>query len=560
MLAKSAQDRSAGGRQLRQLGRGGLLALALCSVSIVMSSCTTGIGKPPKTNLIVADEQGRPLELSPHYPPMALAKYDLYLDDIFSDLERYCQGRGSEPCRVLLFFHGGLNSHDDSVCRAEKWQETIRAAGFYPIFVSWDSSFPAAWWDHVAHVHQGVWTSNRWVWASPYVAAKDELKSIADTPLEWMAEIRHTLPTMPGLGETGDLNRNAHASYVDLVDGAAENRESRIDINDLLEGGVLAGDDRTLGEKVAPVALLPFTLATKLLAPPLIIEGAGSGAWDIMRRRTYLLFRTEAEAQAQPARERREARNGEAVGTAPGESEEIEKARDTDTVAALAYFITRMQQVFLPRFCPEEYGMQRVQAVGEPSMPMSVEENDLSCDGRFKITLVGHSMGAIIVDQLLRYAPMLPVENIVFMAGATTVEDYKDTVEPFLEGHPETQMYHLILHPGAEVAETNWLDLAPRGSLLVWIDNYFTDPVTRQERTVGRFLNLMPELTNTPNSIRAQVHVKVFHFGADGQKWNPQKHGDFSIFPFWDKAFWNPEVESGDGAPERLAPPQCDGQ
>jgi hypothetical protein len=42
-------------------------------------------------------------------------------------------------------------------------------------------------------------------------------------------------------------------------------------------------------------------------------------------------------------------------------------------------------------------------------------------------------------------------------------------------------------HPVAEAGE--WypmlVDLPPRGSLLVWLDNFLANPVTEQERTLG---------------------------------------------------------------------------
>jgi len=147
--------------------------------------------------------------------------------------------------------------------------------------------------------------------------------------------------------------------------------------------------------------------------------------------------------------------------------------------------------------------------------------------------------------------PDLNVGNIVFMAAATTTEDYQSTINPYLARHPKTQMYHLVLHPRAEVSERNYYDFAPRGSLLVWIDNFFTDPSTPLGRRVGRFSNLMPELTFTDPGIRGQVHVKVFRVGTPVSCWSPQKHGDFGSFPFWDKDFWSPSIYSGEDSPIR---------
>jgi len=183
----------------------------------------------------------------------------------------------------------------------------------------------------------------------------------------------------------------------------------------------------------------------------------------------------------------------------------------------------------------------------KPDIPKAHNEAPVaSCENKLEITLVGHSMGTIIIDRLLRYAPDLQVRNIVFMGAATTVEDYRDTVDTYLDRHRgdgkgHTDMYHLVLHPLAEVTEQGVFDLAPRGSLLIWIDNYFTDPPTPLGRRVGRFLNVVPELRFTNVETRSNIHLKVFRVGEKYSYWNPQKHGDFGDFPFWDQHFWDPQ-------------------
>lgn len=135
------------------------------------------------------------------------------------------------------------------------------------------------------------------------------------------------------------------------------------------------------------------------------------------------------------------------------------------------------------------------------------------------------------------------------------VDEIKSIVEapvawtPYLKQHAGTQMFHLILHPLAEVSEKGFLDLSPRGSLLVWIDNYFTNPITPLDRTVGRFFNLLPELLYTDDQLRERVHLKVFRVGASTECRNPQKHGDFGLFPFWEEEFWDPNVATDGHTP-----------
>lgn len=100
---------------------------------------------------------------------------------------------------------------------------------------------------------------------------------------------------------------------------------------------------------------------------------------------------------------------------------------------------------------------------------------------------------------------------------------------PFLRASPETQFHLLALHPVAEADEINAFDAVPRGSLLEWIDNFYTNPATHSERVFGKWANAVPAL-NLFASVRDQVHFKAFDVEGDSF---PQAHGQFHSIPFW---------------------------
>lgn len=488
----------------------------------------------PSANILMARKDGTPVDPSKRFEVLTPKAYDKYVNDVFRGLSDYCQGK-PKPCQALLFFHGGLNSQRGSVGRVTSLAKDIKDSGSYPIFVNWNSSLPSTWWSHVAHVHKGIFFGNRLAIFFPYFAAVDEVKSLVDAPSAWVAEARHTFVRF------GPQNHSLKA-YKTLVN---DREAGHLIVNDIFEGESLR-DDRSQTQKLTSYATFPLTLPTKLISPPLLIQAAGTGAWDLMERRTSLLFRTEDEFRGVPPEkiaEKRQASSPSQAGRAP------------ETGAALAYFITRFQRDFLPVFCsegkyPSSSPGSELTSTPQEQEPKISENSELACEDRLQITLVGHSMGTIIVDQLLRYAPNMKVKNIVFMAAANSVEDYRNTVIPYLERHPKTKMYHLILHPRAEVSEKGFLDLSPRGSLLVWIDNYFTNPITPLDRMAGRFSNLLPELLYTDENLRDRVHLKVFRVGKPVRCSNPQKHGDFGKFPFWDPNFWDPTIPAeGQEAP-----------
>ncbi|HEX3129397.1 MAG TPA: hypothetical protein VH394_18825 [Thermoanaerobaculia bacterium] len=481
---------------------------------------------------------------------------DQYIDHMLVGLSRFCEEQrlvqDGKPCKVLFYFHGGLNSREASVRRATNLTSEIKEAGIYPIFVNWRSSLWSTWWDHAAHVHSGFWMDHTTVFA-PYVIAADEVKALADLPVDWIAEARHSFPRKQ---EAGEVVLGTYQAMVKEADAG-------IDVNNLRGTRLtkklkipLLLDDRSKPERWLPHGTLLLTSWSKLLGGPFVVHAGGRGAWDIMQRRTAMLFRTEAEFRRIPPEAVKEERTG--VDTKAPQPV-VDEAAEHDTGAALAYFITRFERDFLPKICRgESYVPPDPSAIREEAEPQSHEEGSVSCPHRLEITLVGHSMGTIILDRLLRYAPNLEVKNIVFMGAATSVEDYRDTVDAYLDRHrgngekgTGTQMYHLVLHPLAEATERNAWDFAPRGSLLVWIDNYFTDPTTPLGRRVGRFSNVVPELQFAADGIKKQIHLKVFRMERDLRCSNPRKHGDFGRFPFWDERFWKTDTPMDDTSPVR---------
>ena len=67
---------------------------------------------------------------------------------------------------------------------------------------------------------------------------------------------------------------------------------------------------------------------------------------------------------------------------------------------------------------------------------------EVDADARQKLklaplTLVGHSMGAIVINELVQAFPDLNYRDIVFLAGAATIGHTKASLEPVLrERHP----------------------------------------------------------------------------------------------------------------------------
>jgi len=172
-------------------------------------------------------------------------------------------------------------------------------------------------------------------------------------------------------------------------------------------------------------------------------------------------------------------------------------------------------------------------------------------ESSYDVTLIGHSMGTMVLNEWLRRDLLESKHsfyaNIIYMAAACSVRDFGRAVVPYLLQHPQSQFYNLMLHPLADLRErSRGYDLPPRGSLLVWLDSFLTDPQTPLDRTLGRWDNIISATELIPQSVRGQVTLKAFALAPyndptppSGQPdYGPQEHGQFRGRPYWCKAFW----------------------
>jgi hypothetical protein len=164
------------------------------------------------------------------------------------------------------------------------------------------------------------------------------------------------------------------------------------------------------------------------------------------------------------------------------------------------------------------------------------------------ITLIGHSMGAIVVNQILRNYPDLPYRNIVFMGGAASVRDTLIALGQVTRAqpHPDLRFYNLSLHQVAEANEVGYFGAVSKGTLLEWVDRMYTTPATFADRTVGKWINaVMARGDFLPLESHLQMSFKRFGLSCA----EPLKHGEFDEYepragcaqprtPYWHPSFW----------------------
>ncbi|MBZ0158597.1 MAG: hypothetical protein K8G79_00360 [bacterium] len=452
----------------------------------------------------------------------------------------------NNPKKIMIFVHGGMNTQLHTIKRAEQLYNKIAKAGHYPLFINWRASLAASYLEQLWYIRQGE--------KRPVIGpvtllptfGVDVARGIARAPLVWTAQRANDLKTapLPAALKSKDPDHIARElickyEYEDKNKCLEKFRFRKspvcLPFNIAPDNGarnftklpkpseqtiaISVGDDlRDCGEMDMALLMYLATLPSRLLAEP-VVDALGTGAWDNMVRQTRLLFNIDDEFTKKASQiAGHETDTGNPVGVA-----------NIPRSGGLSIFLQQLSD--------------------------TIQEDIKNGDTRpWEITLIGHSMGTIIVNQILRETMelklKLPITNIVYMAAAATVRDFQDSVLVYLHEHERAKFYNLTLHPIAEEREVYGqlgpvpFDPGPRGSLLVLIDNFLSRPLTYLDRTAGRYDNFMPAVHNIPETLWPRVHVKTFSTSRreEVMEENPQRHSDFTErFTFWIEDCWKPE-------------------
>jgi hypothetical protein len=223
---------------------------------------------------------------------------------------------------------------------------------------------------------------------------------------------------------------------------------------------------------------------TRILTAP-VIQGLGAPAWDTMKRRAELVM---APRQQVTKRDPQEIGGGRLF---------IESLRErTRRTAAGAWWAWT-----------DASGQARLTPL--------------------EITVVGHSMGTMVLNHLLETLPDVPIRRIVYLAAADTIQHVYGAVVPYLDRNPNAEFWSFSLAETNEALEVDTIDVIPRGSLLVWIDHFFQRISAPSDRTFGRASNLR-EYVEVPRNLGKQdgQRQRFFLVKFGRTKDDPSKHGD----------------------------------
>ncbi|MEW6594294.1 MAG: alpha/beta hydrolase [Thermodesulfobacteriota bacterium] len=308
------------------------------------------------------------------------------------------------------------------------------------------------------------------------------------SPIYFLGDLARTVGNTPmaWCHEGYQVINASHSSALDLLGKDPEHLKKEAKENKLVFDSAKDEKNRwNLWRRAVWVVTAPF----KIISTPFAFT-LGTPAWDNMKRRTHTMFTPQPKDKT--------------AGLQP----------DGDTRKFLKELNAHVKKI-------RSEGNQE-----------------------FELTLMGHSMGGIVLNRALRDLSddLTEVDNIVYMASADNLQNYLDATIPMIKkavDHQKKppQIYNLHLHPENEDREISSCGLAPSGSLLAWIDHTYDTPEYVLQRTSGRWTNIRRVHNLIPTELRENYHFRVFERGSSKKR--PQTHGSFDDFNFWDKSFWN---------------------
>ncbi len=413
-----------------------------------------------------------------------------------------------KKAKLLVYIHGGLNSYANAIEKVQTFapliQDDENDDWAYPLFVSWPSGFLKTYAEHLTSVRAGrKVTKKRGYTSAPFIFLSDLLTSIGRYPADLYYQWVNGKDALRGRSNADTFLsyewQNARENYCKMQgEPKGECEPERVITSkegvtfnwSKYDHGGWQGDLKNALTRV-PTSPIRYTVGT------IVYNGFPRSAWNNMKRRTKNMFYP-------------------------------------------AHLFDSRPDVVQPGASLGEFLRQLFDQANSAAKSSNME---------FEVTLVGHSMGAMVINHMLaadgaQLAEKGIVRNIVYMGAACSINDGLTNVLPFVRQSKQmnsasaTHFYNLSLNPVAEVSELSGFGLASSGSLLVNIDQHLNTIETPLDRTLGASNNVLsawPAFEPRFADIGQHFQFKTFDHDLDHV---PRTHGEFDDGPFWRKDYW----------------------
>jgi hypothetical protein len=490
----------------------------------------------------------------------------LAFDKVVSGIVAWSRSRPKPdaPTRVMFYFNGGLNSEATVTEQAVKQVPCMLADGVYPVFMVWDTAALDSYAQQTFHVRDGQ-TTERAYWRTGwfYVLA-DAVGGLGRAPRDywvhsrryWKA-VRRNDPCFQEILWSNNLKNDCSPEHEVKVIDVEPSPGSQPAIVSAVENVVVDKERvdehyREVAATIAYGAYWPFRAISTPFA-----DGFGKATWDNYLRRTRTTVRRPIEFYL------RQGEDDPQLSCPQNLAEDkVLYPEGTGAFAKIFQLLTLAEQGKSPPdgkwTCRDGKDQKETDHTQNPDLP-ALQKLDL------QLTLIGHSMGSITINELVYRFPELPYSDIVYMAAAASTRDTRRAIEPLLRrsmqqrGNDGLRFYNLVLHPLNDARERSEHGAVPSGSLLVWIDEMYEPAKTPEDRTFGywpnvkaaRFIFERPEgeagggapLVADRMLYRVFSRPPVSQHPCKGPHCvpaNPHVHGAFNDDSacFWRPAFW----------------------
>ena len=407
---------------------------------------------------------------------------------------------GSRYEHLMLIVHGGLVDEDTGLREAILADRamaqdcdpevTDHCSHYYPVFVVWRSGALPTYTEQATQIEQGVRNAGFAKTIAPLTVATDLARGVVRTPRFGASESLRLWKLLVDQDFAADAQPFACQDLKDSQDDiSASSDPSAMPFKSVRIVCPKVAESRDgLFKKTLSRTAYGVGLPLRMITTPVLL-GPGQGAWENMQRRARDLVWRDSD------------RHDEALGAA----------------APAALLPGGLQYVLSDVFVP-------LKQADQPAR---------------KLSLLGHSMGAIVLTELLRLAPDLSFDNLVLMGAAVDMRAFVYALRAAHVMNDEqstARVYSLSLHPHNEALELTGFGTMPSGSLLQWIDEAYQAPPAQLDRVLGKWRNL-PALERVfPETVAAKLTFKMFGY-ADGE---PMTHGALNDIDkcYWRASYW----------------------
>ncbi len=399
-----------------------------------------------------------------------LGTYEKQFQAVMDGYAKWKKPTGSKYKRMLLFFNGGLQTTKIVKDAATGQIECIKDDGFYPVFMIWSSGILATYGEQSAFIRNGLLNKYPQL-TTPLYIVSDIVTSIARAPQNWINETSRFIdsvvvsdPKVYSLDNDGSIkDKESFDQFGNCREVINKNTKIKLCLPYWGKGENPNLDNSPPGDFKRISGLVRFGAATPLRVASLaLIVQSGKQSWNNMLRRSRNTVHHPGEFQLEfwncedlkkrgEMKKCEDLKNGDDINIC--KKKLIKQCRTDDMkkywrgTGRFARFFQGLETCINGSSCQavkaikaelEEIKIKLADRNANPADRAVLKERMVDLEANLadmsdlKLTLVGHSMGAIVINELVPEFDELPFENIVFMGAATSIRDTKNAMVPLL--------------------------------------------------------------------------------------------------------------------------------